>query len=307
MASRNFTTLDAERLLSEWLGTPTHVEAMRPLSGGMVNQVLYAEFDRDPGRAVLKVQPNPTRAARRYFPPEYANLRHLRARDFPVPEPYFLHEADDATPFDVLAMEFWDAVNLGRAPLSRRENDRVEREMAEVLLALHTHHRETYGAVDEPGNPNWADEFARRVRPRYESIEGKVSAATFRQIDTIINHFDAILADAGPPTLVHGDIWATNIMLEQRADGWHLRGFVDPGALYADVEYELAYLQVFNSTGEAFFEVYTAHSPLREGYPLRRAAYWLNTMIIHVDHFGDLHYRQNTAYLADQLAAALGL
>ncbi|MCZ7546361.1 MAG: fructosamine kinase family protein [Anaerolineae bacterium] len=295
-------------MLGDWLGAPVRVEAMRPLSGGMVNQVLYVAFDRDPARAVLKVQPDPAEAARRYFPPEYVNLRHLRAHDFPVPEPYFLHEADSAMPFDVLAMEFWDAVNLGHARLTRREMDRLEREMAETLLALHAHHRDTYGAVDaDPGNPSWADEFARRVRPRFESIRGKISAHTARQIDAILDRFDVIFADAGPPTLVHGDIWATNIMLEQRADGWHLRGFVDPGALYADVEYELAYLQVFNSAGAAFFEAYTARRPTRAGYPLRRAAYWLNTMIIHVDHFGDAHYRQNTVHLAEQLAAALGL
>lgn len=307
MPATDFTPSHAERLLSGWLGQPVHVEAMRPLSGGMVNQVLYVEFDRDPGRAVLKAQPDPAHALRRYFPREYADLRHLRARDFPVPEPYFLHEADDAVSFDVLAMAFWDAVNLGRVRLTQREMDRIEQEMAEALLALHTHRRDTYGAVDAPGNPSWADEFARRVRPRYENIRGKIDARTSRRIAAILDHFDAIFADPGPPTLVHGDIWATNIMVEQRADGWHLRGFVDPGALYADVEYELAYLQIFNSTSEAFFEVYTARNPLREGYPLRRAVYWLNTMIVHVDHFGDAHYRANTVHLADYLAATLGL
>lgn len=300
-----FSSQHAERLLSEWLAQQVCVEAMRPLSGGMVNAVLHVEFDHHPGRAVLKVQP--ASEARRYFPPEYAQLRHLRARGFPVPEPYFLHHADRETPFDVLALEYWDATSMEHVRLSPRERDRVEREMAETLLALHAHQRATYGAVDEPGNPSWAKEFAARVRPRYENIAGKISAVTFQQIGTILDHFEIIFTDAGPPKLVHGDIWATNVMLERRADGWHLRGFVDPGALYADVEYELAYLQVFNSAGETFFEAYTASRPLREGYALRRAAYWLNTMIIHVDHFGDQHYRENTAHLARQLVDALGL
>jgi fructosamine-3-kinase len=53
------------------------------------------------------------------------------------------------------------------------------------------------------------------------------------------------------------------------------------------VEYELAYLQVFNTVGETFFDVYYAHTPKRNGYELRRLVYWLNTMIIHVDHFGN--------------------
>jgi fructosamine-3-kinase len=303
MPENRFTTQDAEALLSDWLSQPVSVNHVRALSGGMVNQVLYVEFDHDPGRAVLK--PEPANALRKRVRREYDNLRHLRARDFPVPEPYFLHTSDDTLPFNVLALEFWDAASKGHVRLSPHEAERVEREMAEVLLALHTHQRTTYGATEGEGNPNWADEFARRVRARYENIEGKVGAQTFRQIDTILDRFGEIFADPGPPTLVHGDIWATNVMLCQKADGWHLRGFVDPSALYADVEYELAYLEVFNTVGQAFFEAYTAQRPLRDGYSVRRAVYWLNTMIIHVDHFGDMHYRRATASLAEQLTAAL--
>ncbi len=302
-----FTQEMAAHLLAAWKGGPIQIEAMRALSGGMVNQVLYAAFDRAPGHAVLKAQPAPESAPRRYFPREYADLCHLHDRGFPVPEPYFLHKANEDIPFDILALAYWDAVNLGRARLSRAGRAQIEKEMAEALLALHTHQRETYGAVDAPGSPSWAEVFAARVRPRYENIEGKIDGEAFRQIDAILNHFDAIFADAGPPTLVHGDIWATNVMLTQARSGWHLRGFVDPGALYADVEYELAYIEVFNTAGRAFFETYTAARPLRPGYALRRAVSWLNTMIIHVDHFGDTHYRRSTAALAEQLTTALEL
>lgn len=300
-----FTLQRAAELLANWLETPVQVKCMRPLTGGMVNQVLYVEFDHDPGRAVLKVQPSD--AERKYFATEYVNLRHLREHDFPVPKPYFLHTGDGR--FDVLAIEYWDAVNMGELGWRRNAGDvaRIEREMATVLLALHSHQRETYGPVDAPGTPSWAEAFARRVRPRHRNIKDKISDTTFRQITDIIDHFDVIFADAGPPTLVHGDIWATNIMLDQREDDWHLRGFVDPGALYADVEYELAYLEVFNTARRAFFETYTTERPLRDGYELRRAVYWLNTMIIHVDHFGDAHYRRNTTSLAGQLSATLGL
>ena len=236
-------------------------------------------------------------------------LPRMREKFVPVPEPYFLHNAGSDIPFDVLGIEAWDAVNLGALRLSPGDAAQIEHTMAEVLLALHSHRRDSYGAIDAPGAPSWAKAFAARVRPRYENIAGKISPRAFRQIGDIINCFDLIFADAGPPSLVHGDVWANNVMVVRRSEhgSWRLRGFVDPGALYADVEYELAYLEIFHTVGRAFFDAYTAVCPTRPGYEIRRAAYWLNTMIIHVDHFGDAHYRTNTEVLAAQLAAELGL
>jgi fructosamine-3-kinase len=106
----------------------------------------------------------------------------------------------------------------------------------------------------------------------------------------------------GQPTLVHGDIWAGNVMVSQGEDGWHLTGIVDPGTQYADVEMELAYLEVFNTVGADFFQEYIAHRPLRPVYELRRLFYWLNTYMIHVWIFGDAHYHTMTARIAAAIA-----
>ena len=72
-------------------------------------------------------------------------------------------------------------------------------------------------------------------------------------------------------------------MVEQRSDRWHLSGLLDPvGLQYADVELELAYLEAFDTVGEAFFGTYTAARPLRQGYDYRRLFYWLHTYMVHV-------------------------
>jgi fructosamine-3-kinase len=176
------------------------------------------------------------------------------------------------------------------------------------LLDLHTHTRETYGPIFDEGRADWAAEFEPRVRDRYENIEGKIDTRTYARIDDILRAFPVIFADQGAPTLVHGDIWATNVMISERAGDWHLKGFVDvAGSFYADVEFELAYLEAFQPIWGPLLTRYAETTPFREGYALRRAAYHLNTMIIHVDHFGDAHYVRRTEQLADEIGAALGL
>ena len=72
-------------------------------------------------------------------------------------------------------------------------------------------------------------------------------------------------------------------MVEERADGWHLTGLLDPvGLQYAEVEKELAYLQAFDTVGDEFFRVYSAEKALRDGFEYRRMFYWLNTYMTHV-------------------------
>ena len=88
-------------------------------------------------------------------------------------------------------------------------------------------------------------------------------------------------------------------MVAEGTDGWHLSGLVDPSATkYTDVECELAYLEVFNTVGTAFFDTYTASLPLRSGYRLRRMFYWLNTYLVHVSLFEDRSYRERAAETA---------
>jgi fructosamine-3-kinase len=103
------------------------------------------------------------------------------------------------------------------------------------------------------------------------------------------------------PRLIHGDVWSANIIVNRLNGRWSIQGLVDPGLAFADVEYELAYLECFGSTGAAFFEAYRQRRPMREGYEIRKRYYWLNTMLLHVHLFGDLSYIRHTRKIVDQL------
>jgi fructosamine-3-kinase len=106
--------------------------------------------------------------------------------------------------------------------------------------------------------------------------------------------------------LIHGDIWSGNLIIAPapaQQGGWRLNGVVDPGIQFADVEYELAYLEVFDTRRQAFFETYLSRASLRPGYEYRRLFYWLNTALIHVGYFGDSHYCDFTAQTAAAICA----
>jgi fructosamine-3-kinase len=109
-----------------------------------------------------------------------------------------------------------------------------------------------------------------------------------------------------PACLVHGDLWANNILVDPEAPGGiAVKGYIDPGAEYADPEYELAYLEVFRTVGPRFWEIYRRAHAVDAGYPLRRTVYHFHTMLVHIWYFGDAHYHRRAEALAEQIAGAL--
>jgi len=295
----------AEQALAKWLGKPAGLTGIRRLHGGMINSVLELRFEAPPGSAVIKVSPKLGQGA---FQSEARGLRYLKEHAaFPVPDVYLVESDGETVPLAFILLGRLEGLNLGEASrLEPRCHRDIDEHMAEVLTELHSHTRETYGVVgEEPGADDWIELFGSRVRSVHEECRQKLNTETFQQAGRVIDSLDVFLAPAGRPTLVHGDIWATNVIVKKEGRRWRLSGFVDPGAQYADVEYELAYLQVFHTAGDRFFELYGRDNEIREGYELRRLVYWLNTMLIHVRTFGDAHYVRQTEQLSSILTSVL--
>ena len=294
----------AQVLLSAWLGQEVRNVELRRMHGGMVNSVLHLTFDRAPARAVVKLH-TPGYS----FEREARNLQVLRREGLPCPDVYAIGDGSQVIPYAYLLLEALPGLNLweARARLAPTDRSRVERELADALIRLHAHTRETFGAIDEAsGSSRWVDVFVprlREVRAKSE-VATRLSRQVLRWVDQAIERAPHLLSSQGVPRLIHGDIWAANVLVVERPDGWHLSGLVDPSAQYADVELELAYLKVFDTVGEAFFRRYTEAFPLREGYEARWLVYWLHTYLIHVWYFGDPYYRQMTARVAQALCGA---
>jgi fructosamine-3-kinase len=286
------TTISAEsatRLLRRFLNRDLIVTGMRRLHGGMVNSVMELTTDGEPQRVVAKLSGEPGKGGFRW---EKRVLEWYRANtQFPVPEPYGCDVSGELFPGSCLMMERLPGTNLGHARLSGSGRAAVERQMARILVRLHEHKRDTYGSALDPqqeGEQRWLERFGPQIRSEFEAAADRLSAGARDTIGRTLDELERWLPECGDPTLVHGDLWATNIIVDPTVP--EITGFVDGGATYTDVEYELAYLLVFNTAGRAFFDGYSTHHALRPGFDTRCRIYWLNTMMLHVRVFGDAHY-----------------
>jgi len=292
-----------ERALSEAMGRQIRIFDLTRLHGGMTGSaVVRARLASDSDDIVIKIAADPDTITR-----EAAVLRWLAANtEFPVPRVIAEYTGD----FGLLAIELLRGVNLGEARLLGGDFGRCEREMADALAALHEHTCAEFGPLAGGERfATWAEAFAEMLGDFRDPVtRGRLDDETMRRVQGIVGALPRIIPDRPPARLIHGDVWATNVIVRREGHEWRLSGLVDlPAARYADTEFELAYLLVFNTVGRDFFERYAQFHEIDEGFALRRLVYNLHTMLVHVWLFGDGHYRASARDLAARIAAELGI
>lgn len=297
------TTDQAELILAAWLDGPVVCSEIVPLKGGMVNSVYRLGFDRSPGEAVVKLHGRRGSA----FEREARALGHLRTEtDCPVPEVFLHDDTGDLIPHAFLLLERIPGVCLHGVDLGPADRADIDTQLAEVLADLHEHHGSTWGRIGtEERWDTWPDAVvARLIEARaHPALPERLSEDVLAQVDAAIDLAHSAVSDSGRPTLVHGDIWDGNLMVERRGERWLLSGVLDPNLQYADVELELAYLEVFDNAQEALLSAYTKRHRIRPGYERRRRFYWLHTALVHVGLFGDPFFCDYTARIAAEIEA----
>jgi len=275
------TQAQALALLRNWLGTDVVCQGFEPLEGGICSAVYRLHFECPPFSAVVKLQSDREDDP---LPRERKRLEYLHLKTkMPCPRIYLQDDSRKTIPYSFLLLECLPGTNLESTRIAESQRATIEQELAEALLDLHSHKAETFGDIGQAGARRWTDIFLPDLEENRRDIVGLLPDDILEKMDQALPLAETALRDQGDPTLIHNDVWAGNIMVHEREDGWHLSGLLDPvGLRYAEVEMELAYLEAFRTVGQQFFQVYTAQRPLRSGYEYRKLFYWLNTFMIHI-------------------------
>ncbi len=254
----------------------------RRLTGGMIGQVLLLKMPDGPP-IVAKFSRQRAGAPVDALRIEAMMLRYL-AQHTPLPIPEVFH-ADDA----LLLMAYID----GNSRLGPAEQEHA----AELVAALHGVHA-TEGSgfpvdthIAELSQPNpwtasWVT-FFREQRLLYMAglahKHGALSDALYVRVQRLAEHLERWLTEPPRASLLHGDLWTTNILTQ----GGRVVGFIDPALYFGHPEVELAFSTLFGTFGEPFFRRYQALRPLdADFFERRRDLYNLYPLLVHVRLFG---------------------
>ena len=260
-----------ERALADWpVGLPALIAAT-PLSGGMICTAVDGRL-ADGRRVVVKWCPYPAEL-------EAEGLRALATADVPVPAVLGVGRRALVLAH-VGGTPDWAGLGRAIASLHRTTGPRYgwHRDNQDGRLTQHN-----------DWSDDWPTFFVER-RIRVHLTAPQLPDALRRRLDDACDGpLPALLPPQPPPSLIHGDLWAGNII----AGRW----LVDPAVHYADRELELAYLHWTGRVPPEFLTAYTDQWPLDPGYEHRRPALQLHKLLIHVRHFG--------AKYVDQVASVL--
>lgn len=251
------------------------VGGVRPLSGGCVGEVYRCEVG---GRALVVKAGAPGSK----LDIEGWMLGALRERSG-LPVPGVIHEEDT-----LLVMEY---IGHSGGPTPTGEHG-----AAEMLADLHSVSAERFGcdratligSLDQP-NP-WTDSwvvFFAEHRLLYMAetarARGSLDERDVDRVRSLASGLGRWLDEPDRASLIHGDIWGGNVLWR----GGHIAAFIDPAVYYAHPEVELAFITLFGTFGEAFFERYHELRPIRDGFfETRRDLYNLYPLLVHAALFG---------------------
>jgi fructosamine-3-kinase len=250
---------------------------IEPMGGGCVSAVYEVRLDGG-RRLVAKIDEEMMAS----LTVEAFMLRYLAERSrLPVPAVHFASR-------QLLLLEY--------VPGASRFSPAAERRAAELLAELHEITAPEYGFVQDtvigglrqpnPPEDSWI-EFFRRHRLLYmagEAVrEGRLPQATFARIERLSDQLERWLVEPERPSLIHGDVWTTNVL----AEGDQITAFLDPAIYFAHAEIELAFTTLFGTFGPAFYERYHQIQPIAPGFfEARRDIYNLYPLLVHVRLFG---------------------
>lgn len=260
------------------------ITSTRSLSGGCINNVWQVVL-RD-GRQVL-VKTN-RQAPSDLFEREAEGLSALRKGSaIRVPEPII----SGCLPNDDGIYLVTEWIERGKSSTSFFER------FGEQLASLHrdSHgerfgfdHDNYLGSTPQPNKwrASWIDFFAEQ-RLRYQldlaTRKGIATGELIQQTEWLIAHLSDWLEAADElPTLIHGDLWSGNYLVDDTG----APALIDPAVYYGHREAELAMTYLFGGFQGEFYEAYQRTWPLTTGWEQRLEIYKLYHLLNHLNLFG---------------------
>ncbi len=263
-------------------GTVTNV---RPVYGGDINQA--ARFQVGGADYFVKWS---NEAPPAMFPAEAYGLSLLAAPGV-IRVPAVIVQGDAEGPYPAYLVLEWIETGSKGEPLT------MER-FGEALAALHRQTAPAHGLdrdnfigrLPQPNaqNPSWIAfyrdhriGFQVELAQRYGRLPKHRADLLHRLMDRLPDLLDD---EAMPPSLLHGDLWGGNYLVDSKGNAV----LIDPAVCYGHREMDLAMSELFGGFSPRFYDAYHAAWPL-EGYNERRPLYQLYYILVHLNLFGE-HY-----------------
>lgn len=256
------------------------VKSIRYIGGGGFGLVYEVAFESG------KVQVMKAFKVTESMEVEAQALKELRrACPLTIPEVYYTHIADEGCSFDVIAMESIQGENAAKVklPLLIKKRKHFTDVLINAVGKMHEYDcGSQYGFIGSNERfDSWQEfykDFLLKVFDRAKEFfqdDSRLNRRIYGLLELGVKNIDYILSEpVEKPSLVHGDIWLPNVMVNRRT--FEPVGIIDPlNAMWGDKEYDLFPLNAPVKRSLRLYQAYKDRFRTSEKVDLKVAFYAL--------------------------------
>lgn len=147
-------------------------------------------------------------------------------------------------------------------------------------------HNNYIGSLKQHNNQHtsWVNFFIEqrlKVQVKLAADSGLIELAWLRIFESLYSRMPALIPEE-KPSLLHGDLWSGNVMINGNGDPC----LIDPAVYFGHREADLAMTRLFELFDSEFYDAYEAEFPLIPGHTERVDIYNLYPLLVHLNLFG---------------------
>ncbi len=255
------------------------VDSFRPASGGCINN--GGQLDTEKG--VFFVKWNSSGRYPKMFDKEQMGLELLaQAKAMTIPGVVDVYNGPELS---CIVMDY-----IKSAPPKSHYWQEFGRRLARIHQVSAPQygldHHNYMGSLEQVNTPrdSWIDFFTEnrlQAQLKLATDHNRVDHSHVQKFDILYKRLPDLLV-VEKPSLIHGDLWSGNIMVDESG----LPAIIDPAVSLAHREMDIGMTQLFGRLPGVFYEAYNEVFPMTSGWPERCDIYNIYPLLVHVNLFG---------------------
>ncbi|MDY3207212.1 fructosamine kinase family protein [Clostridium baratii] len=223
----------------------------RLISGGLFNTTYYIEIPEENKKVILRVGP----VNRDLLMPFELNLmkgeeyvyKLCENNKIPCSNVLICDTEKKIINRDYMMVEYVDSKALSEIKISEDIENKLYYEVGQHISKLHSITSEKFGRVYDVSEDNGFSLWSEYLIDEISKLSNKIRKFNIfddEQLElfkSCIYKYKEILDEVKTPHLVHGDLWAGNILVEDKNNNFNIAAIIDADrAIFGDIEFEFA-------------------------------------------------------------------
>ncbi len=267
-----------QKVISKQFGESTQLISSSPVSGGCINNTYRLQTSK--ADVFLKWN---TDQYQHMFECEAKGLETLASNSILDTPEVFNHGIEGKKSFLLLAWlekgppcsAFWESFGSGLARLHKVSSDTFGFDEDNYIGKLPQRNK---------NHDSWHDFFREeRLKPQISFAKSRnlLDSSVERKFEILYDQLENLIPKEAP-SLIHGDLWSGNFIINSSGSV----AIFDPAVYYGHRETEIAFTHLFGGFSSNFYSFYNEEFPLESGFEDRVDIHNLYPLLVHVNLFG---------------------